>query len=103
MNKLSNPHRRTLLKSLMYGALATSVITTESKAANEPLVSEDDPTAKALHYVSDVKKSKDAKPGSKCATCALYTGDRKAAQGTCSIFPGKQVKTGGWCSAWTTM
>ena len=103
MNKLSNPHRRTLLKSLMYGALAASVVTVESNAAEAPLVTADDPTAKAMHYVPDAKLSKTAKPGGRCGTCALYTGDRKAAQGTCSIFPGKQVKTTGWCEAWSTM
>jgi len=103
MNKLSNPHRRTILKSLMYGTFAASAVITESKAADAPLVTEADPTATALHYVSDVKASKDAKPGSKCANCALYTGDRKAVQGPCSIFAGKQVKSNGWCSAWTAI
>jgi len=103
MNKLSNPHRRTILKSLMYGTFAASAVISESKAADMPLVTEADPTATALHYVSDVKASKDAKPGSKCANCAVYTGDRKAAQGPCTIFAGKQVKSNGWCSAWTAM
>ena len=102
MSELSNPNRRNTLKALLYGTLAGSAIATlgDSDAADAPVVTEDDPTAKALHYVTDVHRSKDAKPGSQCGNCALYTGDRKAVQGPCAAFAGKQVKTTGWCSAW---
>ncbi|HEX2586359.1 MAG TPA: high-potential iron-sulfur protein [Steroidobacteraceae bacterium] len=103
MSELSNPHRRNTLKALLYGTLATTVISRRSEAADAPLVSEEDPTAKALHYVTDVHRAKDAKPGSMCSNCSVYTGDRKAAQGPCSIFAGKQVKAGGWCSAWVAV
>jgi len=102
-NGLEQPNRRDALKALLYGTLASSALMTESKAAEAPPLSEDDPTAKALHYVTDVHRSKDAKPGSMCGNCSLYTGDRKAAQGPCSIFAGKQVKSGGWCSAWVAV
>jgi len=100
MSELSNPNRRNALRTLLYGALAGTALAHEGDAADAPLVSEDDPTAKALHYVADVHHAKDAKPGSMCGNCSLYAGDRKAAQGPCNIFGGKQVKTGGWCSAW---
>jgi hypothetical protein len=70
-------------------------------AADLPLVSPDDPTAKAVNYVEDVAKAKAAKPGSTCANCTLYTGAAGSAQGPCGLFPGKQVKAEGWCTAWT--
>jgi len=100
---LQLPQRRRAIKALLYGTLAGSAMIVEAEAADAPPLSEDDPTAKALHYVTDVHRSKDAKPGSMCGNCSLYVGDRKAAQGPCSIFAGKQVKTGGWCSAWVAM
>jgi hypothetical protein len=100
MNSPSQPTRRNALKALLYGTLAGSAVLREAAAADAPLVTEDDPMAKALHYVSDVHRSKEAKAGSQCNNCALFTGDRKAAQGPCGAFAGKQVKATGWCSAW---
>lgn len=95
--------RRRLLKRVALGAAlapfgwryATTV------AAEAPLVSADDATAKSLKYVTDVSQAHDAKPGSKCANCALFQGAPGAAQGPCQLFPGKAVKSSGWCSAWT--
>jgi hypothetical protein len=70
-------------------------------AADLPPVSADDPTAKALKYVSDGSKAPDAKPGSKCANCKLYQADAGSTEGGCLLFPGKLVKAAGWCSSWT--
>jgi len=70
-------------------------------AASLPLLSSDDPQAKALSYVADAKQSKEAKPDNTCATCALYQGASGSTQGPCQIFPGKAVKATGWCSSWT--
>lgn len=70
-------------------------------AADLPLVTGDDATAKALKYVPDASKAPDAKPGSKCANCQLYQGAAGSAQGGCLLFPGKAVKATGWCSSWT--
>jgi hypothetical protein len=64
-------------------------------AADLPRVDPDDAQAKALAYVHE-----SAKAESNCANCQLYTGDPAADWGTCAIFPGKQVATSGWCSAW---
>jgi hypothetical protein len=72
----------------------------QALAADAPLVSEDDPTAKALKYVSDASTATGAKPGSKCGNCALYQGGAGSAQGGCLLFPGKSVKAAGWCSSW---
>jgi hypothetical protein len=68
-------------------------------AADLPLLSESDPTAKALKYFDDVKSSK-TDPTHVCAKCALYGGSAGSAQGPCKVFPKNQVKAGGTCSAW---
>lgn len=104
MSVPTNNSRRQLLKRLSLAiALAPVAAATlrESRAADAPLVSADDPTAKALKYVSDVSQTKDAKPGSKCATCQLYQGTAGSAQGPCLLFPGKAVRADGWCASWT--
>lgn len=96
--------RRQLLRNVAIGTLLIPVVVAplrSARAAELPLVSADDPTAKALKYTSDAAKSSDAKPGSKCATCALYQGAAGSAQGGCLLFPGKAVKAGGWCASWT--
>jgi len=71
-------------------------------AADLPLLTGDDPTAKALNYVADASKASGAKPGSNCENCKLYQGAAGSAQGPCLLFPGKSVKAAGWCSSWTT-
>ncbi|MGP8032907.1 MAG: high-potential iron-sulfur protein [Steroidobacteraceae bacterium] len=95
--------RRQLLRKVAIGTLLVPVAAAPfaARAADLPLVAADDPTAKALKYTSDAGKSADAKPGSKCANCALYQGAAGSAQGGCLLFPGKAVKAGGWCSSWT--
>ena len=96
--------RRQLLRNVALGTLLLPIAVapfTTASAADLPLVAADDPTAKALKYTSDASKSADAKPGSKCATCALYQGAAGSAQGGCLLFPGKAVKAAGWCSSWT--
>jgi High potential iron-sulfur protein len=96
--------RRQLLKNVALGALLIPVAGAPletARAADLPLVSADDPTANALKYVPDARKAADAKPGSKCANCALYQGAAGSAQGGCLLFPGKAVKAAGWCASWT--
>ena len=102
MNTSHNLSRRRLLKMLAGSALLTTALT-NSGAAEVSLLSEDDPAAKAVHYVTDVSRAKDAKPGSTCATCSLYSGDSKSDHGACALFGNKQVKANGWCSSWTDM
>lgn len=95
--------RRRLLRKIALGTILVPLAgaTLEAVAADMPLVTSDDPTAKALKYVSDASKSADAKPGSKCANCSLYQGTTASAQGGCLLFPGKAVKSSGWCASWT--
>jgi len=96
--------RRQLLRLTTMAAAAVplaSLLSQAARAADAPLITESDPTAKAVSYVEDVSKAKAAKPGSKCANCILYQGAAASASGPCQLFPGKQVKGAGWCTAWS--
>ena len=96
--------RRRLLKSVSLGVALAPIAGAALRsawAADLPLLTGDDPTAKALNYVPDASKASGAKPGSKCDNCKLYQGAAGAAQGGCLLFPGKAVKSGGWCASWT--
>lgn len=103
MNDGFNPSRRQLIRQVALGTLLIPLAGTalKARAADLPLVTADDPTAKALKYTPDASKSSDAKPGSKCATCQFYQGAANSAQGGCLLFPGKAVMSTGWCSSWT--
>jgi hypothetical protein len=95
--------RRQFVRKLVLGAtlapLAMARLTT-SRAADLPLLSPDDPAARKVKYTEDASGEKSASKGNNCATCALYEGAYKSAQGPCQLFPGKHVKAAGWCSAW---
>ena len=78
----------------------------EPAAAGEltPL-SEDDPQARALAYVSDASTVDGTaypqyQAGQICANCALFQGDENDAMAACSIFPGRLVDARGWCSVY---
>lgn len=64
-----------------------------------------DPTAKALGFVSDSTKVDESvnpthKPTQKCGTCAQFQGKAGDARGGCNIFTGHSVPQGGWCKVW---
>jgi hypothetical protein len=104
MKHVIDESRRRLLKRVALGMALMPIAAIPlrvSIAADLPLVTTDDATAKSLKYVSDASKAPDAKPGSKCANCSLYQGAAGTAQGGCLLFPGKAVKASGWCSSWT--
>jgi len=104
MRQVIDESRRRLLKRITLGAALmpmAAIPVRFAMAADLPLVTVDDPTAKALNYVSDASKAPAAKPGSKCANCSLYQGAAGSAQGGCLLFPGKAVQASGWCSSWT--
>jgi hypothetical protein len=106
MNKLRNPARRALLKQaalgLSLGPLALAAAPT-APAAELPLISEQDPAAKAVHYVEDASRAKGAASGADCSSCSIYSAAGGASKGTCTLFPGKLVKAAGWCSAWSSL
>jgi hypothetical protein len=64
-----------------------------------------DPTAKALGFVTDTSKvdagaNPTHKPTQKCGTCAQFQGKPGDARGGCNIFSGHSVPQGGWCKVW---
>ena len=103
MSELSSLARRRLLQRF---ALAVPLAALGMKprahaaAATAPLLDAASPEAKAVKYVEDVARANGAAPGSSCANCALYQGAEGSKQGPCQIFPGKEVRAGGWCSSW---
>jgi hypothetical protein len=101
MSAQDNRTRRRFVQKLLLGALTPLALTrlSTSKAADQPLLSPDDPAAVKVKYTEDATREKSAK-GNKCATCGLYEGTYNSAQGPCQIFPDKQVKAAGWCSSW---
>ena len=102
MSSEKNQSRRKFVRKLMLGATLAPLAMARlsaSRAADQPLLSPDDPAARKVRYVEDASKEKSA-DGNKCANCALYEGTYKSTQGPCQIFPDKQVKAAGWCSAW---
>jgi len=64
----------------------------------------EDAQAQALGYVHDTTSVDNGKWAShsndqKCSNCQLAQGGNGEWIG-CAIFPGKQVNSNGWCSAW---
>jgi hypothetical protein len=100
--------RRSIVKSgLLAGVLlpAAGLVSRGVVAAPLPPVDPADPTAKALGFTNDAGKV-DAKayptykPTQKCGTCAQFQGKAGDASAGCTIFAGKSVPVGGWCSVW---
>ncbi|MDE2149134.1 MAG: high-potential iron-sulfur protein [Gammaproteobacteria bacterium] len=98
--------RRRFLTTLVAGAAAIPLMRIGAASAGDlPHLSPSDAQAKTFGYVdeaSTIDQTKETayKAGSRCASCQLYQGDRKAAWGPCAIFPGKAVKTTGWCRSY---
>jgi hypothetical protein len=102
MTRKDSPTRRRFMQKWLLGATLAPLALTRldvSRAADQPLLSPEDPAAAKVKYTEDGSKEKSAK-GNKCATCGLYEGAYGSAQGPCQIFPDKQVKAAGWCNAW---
>lgn len=98
--------RRVLLRACVVGVPFSSLLVTTASGdapAELPLLSESDPLATAVEYAEDASRARNAKPGQTCLSCSAYTGKGGAAQGPCTLFPGKAVKAAGWCSGWTDM
>jgi len=100
--------RRSIVKSgLIAGALVPAfglIGGTADAAALTPL-DVNDPTAKALGFVTDATKVDAAanptyKPAQKCNACAQYLGKAGDATGGCNIFAGHSVPAGGWCKVY---
>lgn len=99
MSEIRDNRRRFLLKA----AVAVTAIpllgrVSAVQAAPLPKLPLTNAQAKALAYVEDASKTKNAahKPGSNCANCQFFT----ASTGACALFAGFSVAPKGWCSAW---
>ena len=98
--------RRQLLQGALAGIAAVPAATLIARNAHAAeLLSESDPAAKSLAYVTDARKVDPAtnptyKAGQACSNCIQYTGKAGAAEGPCNIFPNKTVKAAGWCKVW---
>lgn len=70
-----------------------------------PMVDPKGTQATMLGYVDDAANADKTKfksfvAGSNCANCGLFQGKAGDAAGGCPLFPGSQVASKGWCSAW---
>ncbi len=105
---MNNISRRAIIKSgLIAGALvpAYGLISGTAQAAGLPPLDPNDPTAKALGFVTDSSKvdasaNPTHKPTQKCGTCAQYVGKASDATAGCNIFAGHSVPAAGWCKVW---
>ncbi len=103
MTDVTKSRRRFLVQA----AVAATALPVLARMAGQPAfaadlkpLTGDNAQAKALHYTDNAASAaKDPafKPGSACASCALFT----AATGACGLFVGYKVNPKGWCSAWT--
>ena len=104
-NRTPTVSRRRFVQSatIAVAAFATGLTGRRAYAENLPRLSEDDAMAKALNYVHDAGTVDEAtRPADRfCHSCGLYAGEAGDEWAGCSIFPGKAVAGGGWCSAWT--
>ncbi|MCP5138236.1 MAG: high-potential iron-sulfur protein [Chromatiales bacterium] len=101
--------RRRFLATVAVAVPAGAVLmsATTATAADLPHLDVNDPSAKALGYVTDAKNVDRKSPlaaryadGQHCANCQVIQGTDGEAFRPCAIFPGKLVAATGWCSAW---
>ncbi len=94
-----------MLASIASVPLVNLVNMAAAQAQELPHLSEDDPTAKALSYVTDASKANRVDKGGVaageqfCHNCNFI----QAAEGEwrpCALFPGKAVNENGWCTSW---
>ncbi len=99
--------RRSLVKALTLSAAAAALVPCRRALAAElPQLDVKDPAATKLGYVEDAgrvdpKKFPGYVKGSTCENCLLLQGTSGNRYRPCSLFPGKAVSVGGWCSGWT--
>jgi hypothetical protein len=101
MTQSMNAGRRRVLRELAAGLSLAGIAARSAHGAELPLLSEQDPAAKAVAYVADASRANSATSGAMCSNCSVYGGAEGAAQGTCTLFPGKLVKAAGWCKSWS--
>ena len=89
----------------MMSVAATGAVLAATRTLAATTLTETDPQAVALGYVTDTTKADSKKypkhaDSQMCDGCALWQSKPTDALGNCALFPGKQVHAKGWCSAW---
>lgn len=99
--------RRALARLLQISAVVpvSGLFANLAWAQDLPVLSLDDPMAKALGYVEDTSTVDAAKypkhaADQKCSNCQFIQGEDGADVRPCNLFPGKGVKAEGWCVSW---
>jgi hypothetical protein len=103
---MSDEIRRSLVKNLAAAAGLLVALPRAVSAVEPARLDVKDPAAVALGYVENVgqldkKKYPNYASGSNCENCLQLQGTAGASYRPCSLFPGKLVAVGGWCSGWT--
>jgi len=98
--------RRRFVGSLLLGTAAGALTVGRAAADAPPKLDVKDPAAMAVGYVDnanqvDTKKYPSYVQGSNCENCLQLQGKPGNEYRPCSLFAGKVVAVGGWCSAWT--
>ncbi len=91
-----------ILTTIGRHAFAEGGVRKKAAGTESDMLDPNDPTAKAVGYVEDAKKSPKS-AGNKCSTCTLYlkTGMKNGKEiGTCALFPKKFVMGIGYCNSW---
>lgn len=101
---LTSNRRVFMIQSASAGAAL--VVGAQAHAQAQPMVSEKDPQAVALGYVTDAKRVDTKKfpkyvAGEGCHNCQLFQGKATDKVGGCLLFGGKHVDSTGWCNGWT--
>ena len=95
------PSRR---QFIIYSSASLAGLGLSAQAQAQAMLGEAEPAAAGLGYkeaATAVDKAKFPKyaEGQLCSNCQLYVA-KGPDNGTCAIFPGKQVAGPGWCNAW---
>ncbi len=104
MSTPTQSRRRFIKVALVAGAMPLLPLAglRVAQAADLPKLPLDNATAKALNYVETTEGLTHPKfvAGSDCANCNFIQGDASAEWRPCTLFPGFNVASKGWCSAW---
>jgi len=98
--------RRYFFRALTLGIAAVSFAARHASGEDAQNLDPKDPKAATLGYVLDAstvdaKKYPSYVKGSNCDNCLQLQGKPGPSFRPCSLFPGKLVAIGGWCSGWT--
>ena len=94
---MSNPiSRRKFVKTIaLVSAFPALTFSRREAFAQSPRLDPESTQARALEYTHQSPAM-----DKNCGNCRLFTADASSEWGPCTIFPGFNVATAGWCKAW---